>query len=340
LQYAGLNPGFLIGGIPANFGLSARTGEAPFFVVEADEYDTAFFDKRSKFVHYHPRTAVLNNLEFDHADIFENLDAIKKQFHHFVRTIPGDGLIVQNGDDENISAVLQQGCWSEVAAFHQAHDSSHDDDWSIGKTSADGKQFEVLLDGRVVANVNWSIHGLHNRMNALAAIAAAQHAGVPVEFSSAALKEFKGIKRRLEVSGVINGITVMDDFAHHPTAIKETLTAMKEMQGDGKIYAVLELRSNTMRMGVHQHSLSEAWQQADETCLYQPIKSDSEPDWNLADVALQSTVPATVFSTTENIIEHLLAKATEGDHILIMSNGGFEAIHQRLLDALMAVNSE
>jgi UDP-N-acetylmuramate: L-alanyl-gamma-D-glutamyl-meso-diaminopimelate ligase len=336
LQYAGLNPGFLIGGIPANFGLSARIGEAPFFVVEADEYDTAFFDKRSKFVHYHPRTAVLNNLEFDHADIFENLDAIKKQFHHFVRTIPGDGLIVKNGDDENITAVLAQGCWSEVAAFHQMHDQKkrnmdhRDDDWSIGKTSKDGKQFEVLLDGKVAANVNWFIHGLHNRMNALAAIAAAQHAGVPVEFSCEALKEFKGIRRRLEIRGVVNEITVIDDFAHHPTAIKETLTAMKEVQGNGKVFAVLEPRSNTMRMGIHKGSLSDSWQQADEICLYQP----EGLDWNLADVAQQSKVPATIFSSTDKIIEHLTSKAKSGDHILIMSNGGFEAIHQRLLDAL------
>lgn len=331
LQYAGLNPGFLIGGIPANFGLSARIGDAPFFVVEADEYDTAFFDKRSKFVHYHPRTAVLNNLEFDHADIFEDLDAIKKQFHHLVRTIPGDGLIVKNGDDGNIDDVLKQGCWSQLAAFHKAHDSEHsNDDWSIGKTSKDGKFFEVLLDGKMVATVNWSHHGLHNRMNALAAIAAAQHAGVPVEVSCEALKEFKGIKRRLEVRGVVNDITVYDDFAHHPTAIEETLAAMNEIRGNGKVFAVLEPRSNTMRMGVHKDRLSDCWQQADEICLYQP----EGMDWNLNDVVTQSKTPATIFSGTEKIIEHLLAELTAGDHILIMSNGGFEAIHQRMLDAL------
>jgi UDP-N-acetylmuramate: L-alanyl-gamma-D-glutamyl-meso-diaminopimelate ligase len=184
LEYAGLNPGFLIGGIPANFGLSARSGDAPFFIVEADEYDTAFFDKRSKFVHYHPRTAVLNNLEFDHADIFENLDAIKKQFHHFVRTIPGDGLIVKNGEDKNIEDVLDMGCWSQVAAFHKSHSQHHEkDDWSIGDVSADGKCFSVQLDGKVIAEVQWSLHGSFNRLNALAAIAAAQHAGVPVELS-------------------------------------------------------------------------------------------------------------------------------------------------------------
>ena len=336
LQYAGLNPGFLIGGIPANFGLSARIGDDPFFVVEADEYDTAFFDKRSKFVHYHPRTAVLNNLEFDHADIFENLDAIKKQFHHFVRTIPGDGLIVKNGDDENIASMLDMGCWSQTAAVHKTHDKNHkDDDWSIGKTSSDGKFFEVLLDGKVVATVNWNLHGSHNRMNALAAIAAAQHAGVPVELSCEALKEFKGIKRRLEIRGVVNGITVYDDFAHHPTAIEETLTAMNEVRGEGKVFAVLEPRSNTMRMGVHKDSLSDSWQQADEVCLYQP----QGLDWNLADVVTQSKTPANIFDSTEKIIEHLLANVTAGDHILIMSNGGFEAIHQRLIDTLEAVNS-
>ncbi len=336
LQYAGLNPGFLIGGIPGNFGLSARIGETPFFVVEADEYDTAFFDKRSKFIHYHPRTAVLNNLEFDHADIFEDLDAIKKQFHHFVRTIPGDGLIVKNGEDENIKSVLERGCWSQTAAFHKEHDPAHsDDDWSIGNTSEDGKSFEVLLDGKVVANVNWSLHGLHNRMNALAAIAAAQHAGVPVELSCEALKEFKGIKRRLEVRGVVNDITVYDDFAHHPTAIEETLTAMKEMRGKGKVFAVLEPRSNTMRMGLHKDSLSDSWQQADEICLYQP----EGLDWNLSDVVAESKAPANVFSSTDKIIEHVLSEASSGDHILIMSNGGFEGIHERLLDALKAVNS-
>jgi len=335
LQYAGLNPGFLIGGIPANFGLSARIGDDPFFVVEADEYDTAFFDKRSKFVHYHPRTAVLNNLEFDHADIFENLDAIKKQFHHFVRTIPGDGLIVKNGDDENIAAVLEMGCWSQTAAIHKSHDAGtdnghHNDDWSIGKTSSDGKYFEVLLDGKVVASVNWNLHGSHNRMNALAAIAAAQHAGVPVELSCEALKEFKGIKRRLEVRGVVNDITVYDDFAHHPTAIEETLAAMQEVRGEGKVFAVLEPRSNTMRMGVHKDSLSNSWQQADKVCLYQP----QGLDWNLADVVAQSKIPATIFDSSDEIIKHLLAEVKTGDHILIMSNGGFEAIHQRLLDAI------
>ncbi|MBT8120652.1 MAG: UDP-N-acetylmuramate:L-alanyl-gamma-D-glutamyl-meso-diaminopimelate ligase [Gammaproteobacteria bacterium] len=331
LQYADLNPGFLIGGIPANFGLSARAGEAPFFVVEADEYDTAFFDKRSKFIHYHPRTAVLNNLEFDHADIFDDLDAIKKQFHHFVRTIPGDGLIIKNGEDDNVSSVLDMGCWSQVAAIHKDHDPAHsDDDWSVGEASEDGRQFEVLLDGKVVTEVNWSLHGAYNRMNALAAIAAAQHAGVPVEVSCEALGEFRGIKRRLEIRGVVSGVTVYDDFAHHPTAIAETLAAMKEVKGEGRVFAVLEPRSNTMRMGVHKESLGASWQQADEICLYQP----QGLDWNLDDVVSQSETPAAVYSSTANIIDYLVSRVNEGDHILIMSNGGFEGIHQRMLDAL------
>lgn len=331
LEYAGLNPGFLIGGIPANFGLSSRSGGAPFFVVEADEYDTAFFDKRSKFIHYHPRTAILNNLEFDHADIFDDLAAIKKQFHHFVRTIPGDGLVIKNGDDTNIDDVINMGCWSQTVAVHQAHDPAHNaDDWSIGDTSEDGRQFDVLLDGNRVARVEWSLHGLHNRMNALAAIAAAQHAGVPVELSCEALQEFRGIKRRLEVRGVIGGITVYDDFAHHPTAIEETLKAMDELKGNGRVFAVLEPRSNTMRMGVHKARLADSLQRADEICLYQPAGLN----WNIDDVVAGSDKPAKIFSSTEEIVRYLSSHSAKGDHILIMSNGGFEGIHQRLLDAL------
>ena len=331
LEYAGMKPGFLIGGIPANFGLSARFGDAPFFVVEADEYDTAFFDKRSKFVHYHPRTAILNNLEFDHADIFDDLDAIKKQFHHFVRTIPGDGLVVQNGEDSNLTDVIEQGCWSKTAYFYKdtaGNKAQHS--WSISNTSEDGSHFDVVIDKEVVAKVKWSIHGLHNRMNALAAIVAAQHAGVPVKVACEALTDFTGIKRRLEVRGVIAGVTVYDDFAHHPTAIAETLAAMGEVRGSGKVYAVLEPRSNTMRMGVHKDALADSLQAADEVFLYQP----ENMDWNLADVVASSKVPAAVYDTTNKIIEKLCQQVDAGDHILIMSNGGFEAIHQRLLDVL------
>ncbi len=334
LEVAGLNPGFLIGGVPANFGLSARVGTTPFFVVEADEYDTAFFDKRSKFVHYHPRTAILNNLEFDHADIFDNLDAIKKQFHHFIRTVPGEGLLVVNAEDKNLSSVIAQGCWSQQETFssHYLPGTLQNSVWSIGACNEDGSQFEVLLNNQLAGKVNWSIHGLHNRLNALAAIIAARHAGVPVEQSCEALAEFCGIKRRLEKRGVIAGITVYDDFAHHPTAIAQTLLAMKEVQGSGRIFALLEPRSNTMRMGVHKDTLAASFCGADEVLLFQP----ASVDWDLHEVAAASTVPTTVYDSTERMIEKICTSATAGDHILIMSNGGFEAIHQRLLDALKA----
>ena len=331
LQYAGLNPGFLIGGIPANFGLSARFGDAPFFVVEADEYDTAFFDKRSKFVHYHPRTAVLNNLEFDHADIFEDLAAIKKQFHHLVRTVPGEGLLVVNADDMNLPDVIEQGCWSDVEYFKTEQLKERDNgSWSIGHCSEDGATFEVLHNAEPAGQVNWSMHGGYNRLNALAAIIAARHAGVSVEQSCAALQEFKGIKRRLEVRGVIAGITVYDDFAHHPTAIAETLSAMNEVREDGRVFAVFEPRSNTMRMGVHKQTLAGSFSAADEVLLYQPAGMK----WQLQELTSESAVPISVFADSDDIIRTLCEQSCPGDHILIMSNGGFEGIHQRLLDAL------
>ena len=329
LEYAGLDPGFLIGGIPANFGLSARFGSAPFFVVEADEYDTAFFDKRSKFVHYHPRTAVLNNLEFDHADIFEDLEAIKKQFHHLVRTIPGDGLIISNGDEAELDEVLEMGCWTDVAYFSTR---ISDEDWGVTNVSGDGACFDVMLEGKKVGTVNWALHGEHNRLNALAAIAAAQHAGVPVELSCEALAEFRGIKRRLEVRAEVGGVTVYDDFAHHPTAIIETLKAMQELKGDGRVLAILEPRSNTMRMGVHAGALSESLQQADDICIYQPAGLD----WNMTEVFADSAKPATICASTDDIIDHVKTMVKPGDHVLIMSNGGFEGIHARMIDALEA----
>ncbi|MES0326757.1 MAG: UDP-N-acetylmuramate:L-alanyl-gamma-D-glutamyl-meso-diaminopimelate ligase [Gammaproteobacteria bacterium] len=325
LEYAGMSPGFLIGGVPGNFGLSARFGNEPFFVVEADEYDTAFFDKRSKFVHYRPRTAILNNLEFDHADIFENLDAIKKQFHHLVRTVPGRGLLVVNGSDKNLDDVLQQGCWSQRESF-----SLDGDQWSISNVSDDGKSFDVCLDGKLEGSVSWDMNGSHNRMNALAAIAAARHAGVPTTHGCEAMAEFKGIKRRMEIRGVVRGITVYDDFAHHPTAIEETLAAMQEVAKGGRVLAVLEPRSNTMRMGVHQDSLSNSLQAADEIYLYQP----EGMNWALHEVAEQSEKPAQVFDRVEKIIQKLCADAKDGDQIIIMSNGGFESIHTKLLTAL------
>ena len=325
LDYAGLNPGFLIGGVPGNFGLSARYGDYPFFVVEADEYDTAFFDKRSKFVHYQPRTCVLNNLEFDHADIFENIDAIKKQFHHLVRTIPGEGKLIVNGADPNLDEVLEMGCWTPVEKFSVAGET-----WSICDIAHDGSSFAVCVDGNAAGTVNWDMHGGHNRLNALAAIAAARHAGVPVEQACAAMAEFKGIKRRLEVLAEVDGVTVYDDFAHHPTAIKETLAGVREISGSGRVLAVLEPRSNTMRMGVHRKELRDSLQQADCIFLYQPANID----WNLQDLARHSTCEAKVYDNTETIISEICKHAVAGDHIVIMSNGGFDGIYPRLVAAL------
>jgi UDP-N-acetylmuramate: L-alanyl-gamma-D-glutamyl-meso-diaminopimelate ligase len=325
LEFAGLEPGFLIGGVPGNFGLSARYGDYPFFVVEADEYDTAFFDKRSKFVHYSPRTCVLNNLEFDHADIFENLDAIKKQFHHLVRTVPGEGKIIANGADPNLDDVLEMGCWTPVEKFSAAGEL-----WSIGRCSDDGSEFSVHVDGKEAGVVNWQMHGSHNRLNALAAIAAARHAGVPAKDACDAMAKFKGIKRRMEVLGEVGGVTVYDDFAHHPTAIIETLSAMKEVSGNGRILAVLEPRSNTMRMGVHKKELLDSLQQADEIYLYQPKNTNI----NLEEMARHSSTSANVYADVAAIVGDVSQQAQQGDHVIIMSNGGFESIHSKLLEAL------
>jgi UDP-N-acetylmuramate: L-alanyl-gamma-D-glutamyl-meso-diaminopimelate ligase len=295
-------------------------------VVEADEYDTAFFDKRSKFVHYQPRTCILNNLEFDHADIFENLDAIKKQFHHLVRTIPGEGKLIVNGADQNLQDVLDMGCWSQIEKF-----AIENQTWSISNCWENGERFSVCVDGKVVGQVSWKMHGAYNRLNALAAIAAARHAGVPVKDACAALAEFDGIKRRQETRGVVNDITVYDDFAHHPTAIAETLSALDEIKKPGeRVIAVLEPRSNTMRMGVQKNAMMDALQDADEILLYQPAGLD----WDLSEVAASSKKPVTVLDSTDAIIERVCQQAKKGDHVLIMSNGGFEAIHTRLLDAL------
>lgn len=328
LEYAGLNPGFLIGGIPANFGLSARLGDSPFFVVEADEYDTAFFDKRSKFVHYHPRTLVMNNLEFDHADIFENLDAIKKQFHHLVRIVPGEGLIISNADETSLDQVLEQGCWTPVEKFSAMQPSG----WSARVIDEAGKIFDVLLNGEKQGQVVWTMIGAHNRSNALAAIAAARHAGVPIQQSIEALSEFKGVKRRQEVIGQINQVTVYDDFAHHPTAIEETLEGLRQRVGQQRIIAVLEPRSNTMRMGVHKDKLADSLRLADIVVLSQP----ADIDWGLESVVDKLGQKARLYDTTDAIINELLNIMQPDDHIIIMSNGGFDGLHQRLLSAMDA----
>lgn len=334
LEYAGLAPGFLIGGVPENFGISARLPTAPkqdeksispFFVIEADEYDTAFFDKRSKFVHYRPRTAILNNLEYDHADIFEDLAAIEKQFHHLVRTVPQQGLVIVNGREASMQRVLQRGCWSPVEYFAGESDQAA---WQSANLQADGS-FDVLFNQQFVGRVVWDILGDHNRMNALAVIAAARHVGVAPQVSIAALAEFKNVKRRMEIRGVVNGITVYDDFAHHPTAITTTVAGLRHRVGKARILAVLEPRSNTMKLGVMKNALPASLVDADKVFCY-----GASLGWD-AKEALQPIAEKTVVS--EDLTELIAAIAQEaksGDHILIMSNGGFGGIHAKLLERL------
>jgi UDP-N-acetylmuramate: L-alanyl-gamma-D-glutamyl-meso-diaminopimelate ligase len=329
LEYAGLSPGFLIGGVPLNFGISARLGSGPFFVVEADEYDTAFFDKRSKFVHYHPRTLILNNLEFDHADIFPDLAAIQTQFHHLLRTVPGNGLIITNDSDANLDAVLERGCWTPVERVSLQAGAAL---WQGHKQTEDGRCFDILLDGKHMGTVNWGQLGDHSVHNALAAIAAARHAGVPLAQAIEALSEFRGVRRRLEVRGEVNGITVYDDFAHHPTAIATTLQGLRRRVGDARILLLLEPRSNTMRMGVHRGALAASMQSADCIWLHQP----ADIDWSFSEEMDSSKVPVAIKGTIEGITADVVQQARPGDHILIMSNGAFGGVHEKLLKALQA----
>jgi UDP-N-acetylmuramate: L-alanyl-gamma-D-glutamyl-meso-diaminopimelate ligase len=317
LEHAGLNPGFLIGGVPQNFNISARITESPFFVIEADEYDTAFFDKRSKFVHYHPRTAVLNNLEFDHADIFADLNAIETQFHHLVRTVPGNGLVVCNGREESLQRVITRGCWTPVEKF------GSDDGWNI-----DGND-QVLLHNKVQGTLLWNLMGEHNRMNALAALAAARHAGVPVSQGLAALVGFKNVKRRMEVRGTVNGITVYDDFAHHPTAIDTTVAGLRRKVGKARILAVLEPRSNTMKLGVMKDALPGSLKDADLTFCYA-----GNLGWDARGALAPLGDKAVVKDDLNELIEAIAAVAKSGDQILVMSNGGFGGIHEKLLKRL------
>ena len=325
LEYAGLQPGFLIGGVPENFGVSARLGESPFFVVEADEYDTAFFDKRSKFVHYHPRTVILNNLEYDHADIFPDVQAIKTQFHHLMRTVPSSGLAVVNGGDAHLKESLAMGCWTPVETFA-------DGDWRAHYLQADGSEFQVFFKEQAQGMVRWELLGEHNVNNALAAIAAARHAGVPVAHAVEALAEFKGVKRRMQLRGVVRDVAVYDDFAHHPTAITTTLAGLRAKVGAARIIALLEPRSNTMRMGTHKAQLATALQAADVVLLYQP----QGLGWDLADVVAQIGDKAELVQDIDALAAQVAQLAGAGDHILVMSNGGFGGIHDKLLAGLAA----
>ncbi|MDY6975073.1 MAG: UDP-N-acetylmuramate:L-alanyl-gamma-D-glutamyl-meso-diaminopimelate ligase [Pseudomonadota bacterium] len=322
LEHAGLNPGYLIGGVPENFGVSARVGESPFFVIEADEYDSAFFDKRSKFVHYRPKTLVINNLEFDHADIFSDLAAIQTQFHHLVRMVPENGLILTPNSTPAIEDMLKKGCWSSRQSLGK--------EWHAELLKKDGSEFNVLHNGVIAGTVTWALVGQHNVDNALMAIAAAHHAGVTLPDAIEALSFFKNVKRRMEVKGEVNNIILYDDFAHHPTAIATTLDGLRKKVGNARILAVLEPRSNTMKMGVHKDTLANSWQKADEVYLYEP----EGMDWSLVDSVAHSNAPTHCFRDVEKIVQDVCNVAQSGDHILVMSNGGFEGIHGRILDAL------
>ena len=330
LDQAGLNPGFLIGGVPLGFSESARLGSGEYFVVEADEYDSAFFDKRSKFVHYHPKTAILNNLEFDHADIFDDLAAIQKQFHHLVRTIPSTGRIIAPITEQHIDEVLAMGCWTPV--IRTSVTANSEVALAAELINADGSHFKVLQHGVVKGEVNWSMTGQHSVANALASIAAAEHVGVSVEQACAALSCFGGVKRRMELLDVIHGIEVYDDFAHHPTAIATTLDGARKRLGERKLWAIIEPRSNTMRMGSHKAELADSAQLADHVIWYQP----EGLDWDLQPVIDAASNQATLARTLEDIIEHVVKGTGEGDAVVVMSNGGFGGLHQKLLAALKA----
>jgi UDP-N-acetylmuramate: L-alanyl-gamma-D-glutamyl-meso-diaminopimelate ligase len=326
LDYAGMNPGFLIGGMTQNFDSSARLGQAPFFVIEADEYDTAFFDKRSKFVHYHPRTLVLNNLEFDHADIFDNLDAIKRQFHHLLRIVPANGMVIYNRQEPNLQDVLDLGCWSETGSF------------GIGDADlALDSQNNRIIDHRYRRDYVDALQqdGIFNQLNACAALLAAQHAGVSIEAGIEALHKFNGVKRRQEILATINGITIIDDFAHHPTAIQLTLEALRKKQedsGTGRLIAVFEPRSNTMKKGVHKDRLLQAFQAANLVMLYDNKLLEWDP-YSLLD---SSPDRLRVIDNIDDMVQQLQNLCTTGDQVVIMSNGGFGGLHKKLIDTLTA----
>ena len=326
LERAGLAPGFLIGGVPENFGVSARMGKT-FFVVEADEYDSAFFDKRSKFVHYLPSTLVINNLEFDHADIFDDLAAIRRQFHHLVRTVPSGGRILRPSPDAEIDRLMDMGCWTPVETF--SSDGS-DADWQATIHRADGSRFDVSRAGDAVGTVDWSLIGRHNVANALAAISAAAHVGVAPHESCATLEEFRNVRRRLEVRGVIDDVTVYDDFAHHPTAIRATLEALRSHVGAQRIIAVLDPASNTMRSGVHRDTLGSALAAADAAWVYR----SPSIEWDIEILERTRGIALKVCGDVDALVQAVAGQASAGDHVLVMSNSGFSGFHQRLIDAL------
>jgi UDP-N-acetylmuramate: L-alanyl-gamma-D-glutamyl-meso-diaminopimelate ligase len=336
LEFNGYKPGYLIGGVPLNFAVSAYLGESQYFVIEADEYDTAFFDKRSKFVHYRPRTALLNNLEFDHADIFADLAAIETQFHHLVRTVPGDGLLVVNGEEPALERVVERGAWTPVERFGQELSN----EWSLIAQENDG--FIVRKAGKEVATVKWApdsgVMGRHNQLNALAAIAAANHIGISPENAARALAAFQNVKRRLETIGVANDITVYDDFAHHPTAITTTLDGLRRRVGKSRILAVLEPRSNTMKLGIMKAQLPDSLKEADKVFAYGASTGKESLGWDLNEVLAplnaMGTTKAKAFHELGALVAAVAQEAKPGDHILVMSNGGFGGVHQKILKAI------
>ncbi|MBU3667876.1 MAG: UDP-N-acetylmuramate:L-alanyl-gamma-D-glutamyl-meso-diaminopimelate ligase [Rhodocyclaceae bacterium] len=328
LEDAGLAPGFLIGGVPRNFGVSARLHgdlkDSPFFVIEADEYDTAFCDKRSKFVHYRPRTVILNNLEFDHADIFNDLAAIETQFHHLVRTMPANGLIVSNAAESALNRVLERGCWTPVVGFGATGGFTVDGDDATGRLS-------VREGDTVIGDITWALTGDHNRMNALAAMLAARHAGVPLDKGLDALSRFENVKRRMEVRGVERGVTVYDDFAHHPTAIATTVAGLRRKVGNARILAVIEPRSNTMKLGVMKDLLPGSLADCDQVYCY-----GANLGWDAAQALRPMGRRAEVHEDFNAMLQAIVGNAQAGDHILVMSNGGFQGIHSKLLEALLS----
>jgi len=317
-------PGFLIGGVPQCLGVSAKLGESPFFVVEADEYDSAFFDKRSKFVHYRPRTLVINNLEFDHADIFDDLAAIERQFHYLIRMVPSNGLIITPTETKSCEDVLDMGCWSEQQTM------GNNGDWSYQLLKADGSSFKVFFQNKLVGQLDWDLIGTHNVQNAMMAIAASRHVGISPVQSIDTLTLFKNAKRRLETKGRVNDVTVYDDFAHHPTAIRTTLEGLRANVGQQRIIAILEPRSNTMKQGVHQHTLFNSMIEADVIFVYQP----DDINWNMRDMMTDCLPITFIENQLEKLVEQVVEMSQPHDHLLVMSNGGFGAIHQKLLDAL------
>jgi UDP-N-acetylmuramate: L-alanyl-gamma-D-glutamyl-meso-diaminopimelate ligase len=324
LEHAGLEPGFLVGGVPENFGVSARLGDKPFFVIEADEYDSAFFDKRSKFIHYRPKTLILNNLEFDHADIFPDLDAIKLQFQYLLRTVPGNGLVVHHAPDQNIKDVLSKGCWTPTVNFGGQNGA-----WRAQLVKPDGSVFAVFHEGQLVGEVNWTLLGQHNVDNALAALAAAHHAGVAPKVAIEALSLFKNVKRRMEVKGEVNDIVVYDDFAHHPTAIATTLAGLRAKIGKARLIAVLEFGSYTMRSGVHKEKIEESLRDADMV-----VCKSTDQDWGLNNVLATFKQPTSIYPDVDALVSHLAPSLKAGDHVVIMSNSGFGGIHEKLLATL------